>query len=58
MYTAIIENITHASATVANLFTNFTPKNTIRPKKKVWFSQNENKKNQINLPMKQRSTVP
>lgn len=50
MYTAIIENITHASATVANLFTNFTPKNTIRPRKRLSLVKMKTKKCTLTYP--------
>lgn len=31
VYTAIMENMTHSNATVANLLTNFTPTYTMQP---------------------------
>ena len=40
VYTAIMENMTHSNATVANLLTNFTPTYTMQPfingKKREW----------------------
>lgn len=50
MYTAIIENITHASATVANLFTNFTPKNTIRPRTRFGLVKIKTQKSTLTYP--------
>ena len=38
VYTAMIENMTHSNATVANLLTNFTPTYTMHP-----FNKNKNK---------------